>query len=101
MLREHYFEQLPIEAVGPRLALGGGEARLEIEVVAARAVLEIEIDQTSAGLLAAVSLEQQHGGFDRERGQTDTAGCGQECVDCRLCRPGAGRALRGPRAGAH
>ena len=64
-------------------------------------MLEIEIDQTGIGLGAAVALEQQHRGFDRERGQPDAAGGREKSIN--LCVGGAARlcGLRGARAGAH
>ena len=101
MLGQHHFEQLPVEPLGARLDLVEVEARLEVEIVAARAVLEIEIDQAGVGLLAVLALEQQHRGLDRERGQSDAAGGGQERIDLRLGGAAALRALRRARAGAH
>ena len=102
MLRHHHLEQLPVEPIRARLDLVEVEARLEVEIVAARAVLEIEVDQAGVGLGSVLALEQQHRGLDRERGQPDAAGRGQERVDLRLGRAAAAlRALRGARAGAH
>ena len=45
MVRQHHFQQLPVEPLRPRLDLAEIETRLEIEIVGAGAVLEIEIDQ--------------------------------------------------------
>jgi len=45
VVREHHFQELPIETLGSPLDLAEIETRLEVEVVSAGAVLEIEIDQ--------------------------------------------------------
>ncbi len=45
MIRQHDFEQLPVEPVWARLDLGEVEARLEIKVIGDGAVLEIEVHQ--------------------------------------------------------
>ena len=52
MLGDHHLEQLPVEPLRARLDLVEVEARFEVEIVAARAVLEIEIDQAGLGLAA-------------------------------------------------
>ena len=50
MMRQHDLEQLPVEPLGTRLDLVQIEPRLEIEIVGAGAVLEIEIDQAGRRL---------------------------------------------------
>ena len=52
MMRQHHLEQLPVEALRPRLDLAEIEARLEVEIVGAGAVLEIEVDQAGRRLAA-------------------------------------------------
>ena len=49
VVRQHDLEQLAVETVRPRLDLAEVEARLEVEIVGAGAVLEIEIDQAGRG----------------------------------------------------
>ena len=53
MMRQHDFEQLPIEPLRTRLDLAEIEARLDVEIIGAGAVLEIEIDETGRGLCRA------------------------------------------------
>ena len=60
MLRNHDFEQLPVEPLRTRLDLAEIEARLDIEIVGAGAVLEVEIDQAGRGLALGAAVEQQH-----------------------------------------
>ena len=55
-MRQHDFEQLPVEPLRPRLDFAEIEARLEIEIVGAGAVLEIEIDQAGRRLAARPPL---------------------------------------------
>ena len=50
MIRQHDLEQLAVEPVRARLDLGEVEPRLEVEIVGAGAVLEIEIDQAGRRL---------------------------------------------------
>ena len=50
MAAKHDLEQLPVEPLRPRLDLVEVEARLEVEIVGAGAVLEIEIDQAGRRL---------------------------------------------------
>jgi hypothetical protein len=45
MLREHDFEQLPVEPLRPRLDLAEIETRLDVEIIGAGAVLEVEVDE--------------------------------------------------------
>ena len=52
MMRQHDFEQLPIEPLRARLDLAEIEARLDVEIIGAGAVLEIEVDETGRGLSA-------------------------------------------------
>ena len=52
-MRQHDFEQLPIEPLRTRLDLAEIEARLDVEIIGAGAVLEIEIDQAGRGLCRA------------------------------------------------
>ena len=51
-MRQHHLQQLPVEPLRPRLDLAEIEPRLEIEIVGAGAVLEIEIDQAGRRLAA-------------------------------------------------
>ena len=60
------------------------EPRLEVEIVGAGAVLEIEIDQAGRALPALAAVEQHHRALHRERGHAGAADRGQEGVDLRL-----------------
>ena len=60
MVREHHFQQLPVEALRARLDLAEIEARLEVEIVGASAVLEVEVDQAGRRLAALAAVEQHH-----------------------------------------
>ena len=71
---------------GPRLDLAEIEARLDVEIIGAGAVLEIEIDQAGRGLAARAAVEQQHGGLHRERGDAGAADGGQEGENLRFGR---------------
>ena len=87
MIREHDLEQLPVESVRPRLDLRQVQARLEVEIVGRRTVLEIQIEQTGGGLGArAAAVEHQHCRLHRQCGHPGAADGGQECVDLRLGR---------------
>ena len=90
MVREHHFQQLPVEALRPRLDLAEIEARLEVEIVGAGAVLEIEVDQAGRRLAALAAVEQHHRGLHRQRGDAGAADRGQERVDLGLGRFRAG-----------
>ena len=100
VIREHDFEQLPIEPLRARLDLAEIEARLDVEIIGAGAVLEVEIDQASRGLAARAAVEQQHRGLHRERGDAGAADRRQKGEDLRLGRLGLGRGLGDPRASA-
>ena len=56
MVRQHDFEQLAVEALRPRFDLVEIEARLDVEIIGAGAVLKIEIDQAGRGLVARAAL---------------------------------------------
>ena len=58
MLGEHHVEQLPVEALRSWLDFPEVEARLEIEIVGAGAVLEVEIDQASLDAAARPALSR-------------------------------------------
>ena len=96
MMRQHHLQQLPVEALRARLDLAEIEARLEVEIVGAGAVLEVEIDQAGRRLAARAAVEQQHRGLHRERGHADAADRRQERVDLRLRSDSA--AVAGPLA---
>jgi hypothetical protein len=68
VVRQHDLQELPVEPLRPRLYLLEIEPRLEIEIVGAGAMLEIEIHQTGRGFPALAAVEQQHGGLHRQRG---------------------------------
>ena len=95
VIRQHDLEQLPVETVRPRLDFRQVQARLEIEIVGHRAVLEIQIDQAGGRLAArAAAVEHEHRGLHRQRGDAGAADRGQEGIDLRLGRLGAaGRAF--------
>ena len=94
MMRQHDFEKLPVEPLRPRLDLLEIQPRLEIEIVGAGAVLEIEIDQAGGGAAALAAVEQQQRGLDRQRGDAGAADRGQEGVDLRLGGLGRRRTAR-------
>ena len=52
MVRQHDLEKLPVEPLRARLDFLQIKPRLEIEIVGAGAMLEIEIDQAGAGAAA-------------------------------------------------
>ena len=99
MLRQHHVEQLPVEALRLVLDLGDVEARLEVEIFGAGALLEIEVDH--AGRCAArhriVQLERR---LQRERRGADATGGGDERVDLRFGVLLAPRSLQDADAGA-
>ena len=100
-MRQHDFEQLPVEPLRPRLDFLEVEPRFEIEIVGAGAVLEIEIDQAGRWAPRWPLLSSSMRGLDRERGDAGAADRGQERVDLRLGGL-VGRRRRGDaRAGAH
>ena len=101
VLRQHDLQELAVEPLRPRLDFLEVEPRLEIEIVGAGAVLEIEVDQAGAGLAARRAVEQQHRGLDRDRGDAGAADRGQEGVDLRLFGLGGRGRSRHPRAGSH
>ena len=94
VIRDHDIEQLLIEAVGTRLDFVEIEPRLEIEIIGAGAVLEIEIHEARRRAAARPVREQQQRGLDRERGDAGAAHGGKERVDFRLGRVGRGRIAR-------
>ena len=77
VVRQHDLQKLPVEPLRPRLDFLQVEPRLEIEIIGAGAVLEIEIDQAGAGPAARSAVEQQHRGLDRQRGDAGAADRGQ------------------------
>ena len=101
MMRQHDFEQLPVETLRTRLDFAEIEARLDIEIVGACAVLKIEIDQAGRGLAARAAIEQQHRGLHRQRGDTGAADGGQKGVNLRLGRIGRGGLLGDAGASSH
>ena len=103
MIRQHDLEQLPVETIRPRLDFRQIQARLEIEIVGHRAVLEIQIDQAGGRFAAlAAAFEHEHGGLHRQRGDAGAADRGQKGANLRLGRLGAaGAILADARAGAH
>jgi hypothetical protein len=101
MVGQHDFQQLPVKALRATFDLAEIEARLEIEIVGAGAVLEIEVDQAGQRLASLTLVKQHHRGLDRERRHTRAADGGQEGVDFRLFRFGCGRSLGDPRASSH
>jgi hypothetical protein len=101
MMREHHFEQMPVEPLRARLDLAQIEAGLDIEIVGDRAVLEIEIDQTGRGASARRALQEERG-LNCDRSYADASGRRQESENLRLRRVLAlRRLLGGARAGAH
>ena len=53
-MRQHDFQQLPVEPLRARLDFLQVESRLEVEIIGAGAVLEVEVDQAGAGRGRAV-----------------------------------------------
>ncbi len=93
MLRDHDFEQLPVEPLRARLDLAEIEARLDVEIIGAGAVLKVEIDQARRGLALGAGIEQQHRGLHRQRGDAGAAHGRQEGEDLRFRGLGRGRLL--------
>ena len=58
MMRQHDFEQLPVQPLRARLDLAKIEARLDVEVIGAGAMLEIEVDQAGRGFLRVPLLRR-------------------------------------------
>ena len=82
----HHLQQLLVEAVRPRLDLRQVETRLEVEIIGAGAVLQIEVDETGRGAAARAARQQQQRGLDRKRGDAGTADRRDEREDLRLRR---------------
>ena len=101
MLRQHDFEQLPVEALRARLDFIQIEPRLDVEIIGASAVLEIEIDQAGRVFAARAAVEQQHCGLHRERGHAGAADRGQEGENLRFGGRAGGWRFGDPRTGAH
>ena len=100
MLRQHDVEQLAVETLRLVLDFGDVEARLEVEIFGAGALLEIEVDD--AGRRPArhrmVQLECRLQG---QRRAADAAGGRHEGVDLRFRVFLAARPLQHADAGAH
>ena len=101
VLRQHDLEQLPVEAFRARLNFIQIEPRLDVEIIGAGAVLEIEIDQAGRVFAARAAVEQQHGGLHRERGHAGAADRGQEGENLRFGGLAGGRRFGDARTGAH
>jgi hypothetical protein len=101
MLEKHHFEQLPVEPArgAARSRRGRGAARGRDNRSTSRAGNRDRPGRS--GLGSVLALEQQHRGFDRERGQARRRR--PRAGRCRSAprRAAAFRALRGARAGAH
>ena len=78
MMRQHDFEQLPVQPLRARLDLAKIEAGLDVEVIGAGAMLEVEVDQASRGFRARAAVEEKHRGLHRERGHAGATDRGQE-----------------------
>ena len=74
MAAEHDLEELQVEPLGMRADLVEVEPRLEVEIVGAGAVLEVEIDEAGRVRILRRRLAQEHRGLDRERRRADAAG---------------------------
>ena len=99
MLRQHHVEQLPVEALRLVLDLGNVEARLEVEIFGAGALLEIEVDDACRGA-ARHRVVQLERGLQGERRGADATGGGDEGIDLRFRVLLAPRPLQGADAGA-
>ena len=93
MLGEHDVEQLAVESLRLVLDLGDVEARLEVEIFGAGALLEVEVDDAGRGA-ARRRVVQLEGSLQRQRGGADAAGGRHEGVDLRLRVLLASRALQ-------
>src|SRR6185503_77076 len=89
MIREHHFQQLPIETIWTRLDFRKVETRLKIEIVRDRAMLKVEVDEAGRRLRArATAVKQDHRGLHSERRHSGTADSRQKCVDLGIGRFG-------------
>ena len=100
MLGQHHVEQLPIEAFRLVLDFGDVEARLEVEILGAGALLEVEIDDAGrrASRHRVMKLERRLQG---QRRAADAAGGRHEGVDLRFRVLLAARPLQHADAGPH
>ena len=99
MLGQHHVEQLAVEALRLVLDLGDVEARLEIEIFGAGALLEIEVDH-AGGCAAHHRVVQLERRLQRERRGADATGRRDERVDLRFRSSPRGPVLAGADAGA-
>jgi hypothetical protein len=90
MIREHHFQQLPVETIRTRLDFRKVETRLKIEIVGDRAMLKVEVDEAGRGLRArATAVKQDHRRLHGKRRHAGTADGRQKCVDLGFGRFGA------------
>ena len=101
MLGEHHFQQLAVEPLRTRLDLADVEARLDVEIIGAGAVLEIEIDQASRDAAAGRAAHEQHRRLHRQRRHAHSACRGQKRVDLGLRGAVRGGAFGDAAASAH
>jgi len=95
-MRQHDFEELAVEPLRTGLDLAEIETGLDVEIVGAGPVLEIEIDEAGRGLSAGAAVKQKYGGLHRERRRTGAAYGGQEGEDLRVRRLLVGGIFRDP-----
>src|SRR5205814_2578046 len=89
------------EPFRPGLDLADIEPRLDVEVVRAGAVLEIEVDQAGRAVAARGAAHEQHRRLDRQGGYANAARGRQERVNLGLGGTVRGGAFGDTGAGAH
>src|SRR6516164_4365897 len=101
VVRQHHFQKLAVEPLGSPLDLAEIKTRLEVKIVRAGAVLEIEVDQACGGLPALAAVEQHHRTLHRKGGNPGAPDRGKEGKDLRFSRFLLARGFRDAGAGSY